>query len=143
MTVKEYLRNIQTQHTKIRIIESQIQSLQGMAEYRNPIIDTIGGGHGTPDPHSREYLIAKLADMRTELTELKLEYLKDIEKATKMILEIKDNKTLEVFSKRYLEFYTWEKIADSMGITFQWVHELHKRGLIELEKRYPDFKNGS
>jgi hypothetical protein len=143
MTIKEFLRNIQAQNTRIRIIESQIKSLQGLAEYKTPVPDPIGGGHGTPDPHSRENLIAKLADMKTELTELKLIYLGDIERATKMILDIKDNKTLEVFSKRYLEFYTWEKIADSMGITFQWVHELHKRGLIELEKKYPEFRNGS
>ena len=136
MTIKEFLRDIKRKDSCIKVIEAQIRAMRDVAEYKAPVIDPIGGGHGTPDPHSREYLIAKLADMRTELTELKLEYLKDIEKATKMILEIKDNKTLEVFSKRYLEFYTWEKIADSMGITFQWVHELHKRGLIELENKY-------
>lgn len=137
MTVKEFLRNIQVQNTRIRIIETQIRSLQGLAEYKAPVLDPIGGSHGTPDPHARESLIAKLADMRIELTDMKLEYLRDIEKATKMILEINDNKTLEVFSKRYLEFQTWEKIAESMGITFQWVHELHKRGLIELGNKYP------
>lgn len=136
MTIKEFLRNIQAQHTRIRIMENQIRSLQGFAEYKTPVLDPIGGSQGSPDPHSRESLIAKIIDMKTELTKMKLEYLNDIEEATKMILDIKDNKTLEVFSKRYLEFYTWEKIADSMGITSQWVHELHKRGLIELEKKY-------
>ena len=143
MTVKEFLRDIKRKNSSIKVIEAQISALRDMAEYKTPVPDPIGGSRGTPNPHSRESLVAKLADMTTDLEKIRIEYLEDIDKAMKMILSLSDEKMLRIFHERYLEFRTWESIADRMEITFQWVHELHKRGLIELEQRYPDLKNGS
>lgn len=36
---------------------------------------------------------------------------------------------------RYLNFKTWEEIAEVMGYTYQWVHVMHKRALKEFEQR--------
>lgn len=136
MTVKEFLRDIKRKKTAVDILSSQIESLRAMAVYKVPAPDPNGGSSGTRDPHSRESILAKVIDMTNELDEMKLDYLEDIEKATRMILSLSDDKILRVFHERYLEFRTWESIADRMDITFQWVHELHKRGLIELEGKY-------
>ena len=139
MTIKEFLRDIKRKNSSIKVIEAQISSLRDMAEYKNPVPDPIGGGHGTPDPHSRESLVAKLVDMTIDLDRMKMEYLDDLDKATKMILSLSDDKTLLVFHKRYLQFRTWEYIAEDMDISTMWVHKLHKRGLIELGNKYPSF----
>ena len=139
MTIKEFLRDIKRKNSSIKVIEAQISSLRDMAEYKSPIIDTIGGGHGTPDPHSRETLVAKMVDMTIDLDKLKMEYLDDLDKATKMILSLSDDKIILVFYKRYLQFRTWEYIAEDMDISTMWVHKLHKKGLIELSNKYPSF----
>ena len=136
MTVKEFLRDIKRKKSAVDILSSQIENLRAMAVYKVPALDPNGGSSGTRDPHSRENILAKVIDMTNELDEMKLDYLEDIEKATRMILSLSDEKTLRVFHERYLEFRTWESIADRMDITFQWVHELHKRGLIELDGKY-------
>lgn len=39
-----------------------------------------------------------------------------------------------VFQKRYIGFMTWERIAEDMDCTYQWVNELHGMGLIYLQK---------
>lgn len=143
MTIKEFLRDIKRKDSCIKVIEAQIRAMRDVAEYKAPVLDPIGGGHGTPDPHSRETLVAKLVDMTEDLESIRIGYLEDVDRAMKMILSLSDDKVLRVFHERYLEFRTWESIADRMGITFQWVHELHKRGLIELEKKYPSFVENS
>lgn len=135
MTVKEFLRDIKRKNTSIEILNEQLEKLRSIAEYKSPVMDDIGGGFSSPNVHSKEDLMCKVAEISEKLTKLKIEYLNDIDKATDMIMSLKDEKILNVFSKRYLEFKTWERIADEMDITFQWVHELHKRGLIELSKK--------
>ena len=45
------------------------------------------------------------------------------------IMEIQDVNQKLVLLYRYENFYTWERIATKMGITFQWAHELHRRAL--------------
>lgn len=139
MTIKEFLRDIKRKNTSIEILNEQLEKLRSIAEYKSPVIDDIGGGFGSPNVHSKEDLMCKVAEISEKLTMLKIEYLNDIDKTTDMIMSLKDEKTLNVFSKRYLEFKTWERIADEMDITFQWVHELHKRGLIELGNKYKNF----
>lgn len=140
MTVKEFLRDIRKNKIRIKVIENEISELQETVGCKAPVLDPNGGGRGSRDPYKNEELIARMIDLKHDLEKIKFEYMEDVHRATKMILELPEGKTLEVFSKRYLEFQSWEKIADSMGISFQWVHILHKRGLQELQKKYPYFK---
>lgn len=139
MTIKEFLRDIKRKKAAIETMDEQIVRLRSMVEYKGYVMDPNQGGHGSRNVHSTEDMIARLVDISTEMNERKVELAEDIAKATEMITSLSDEKTLNVFRKRYLGFQTWERIADEMGITFQWVHELHKRGLIELAHRYPDF----
>lgn len=139
MTIKEFLRDIGRKMAIIDMLDDQIGKLRSMAEYKGSAIDPNQGSHGSRNPHSTEDIWVKVADISIEMDRKKMELAEAIAKATEMISSLKDEKTLIIFRKRYLELKTWERIADEMDITFQWVHQLHKRGLIELSQRYPDF----
>lgn len=139
MKVKEFLKDIKRKKTTIEMLEDQMERLKIMAEYKGVAIDPNGGSKGSRDPHNNETLIAKAVDISVRLDKIKEELMEDIERATEMISSLSDDKVLKVFWKRYLNFQTWESIATDMDISFQWVHELHKRGLIELYKRYANF----
>lgn len=139
MTIKEFLRDIKRKKTTIEMLEEQMARLKSMAVYKGTAVDPNGGGRGSGNPHSTEDVIVKALDISSRLDRTKVELMNEMEQATNMIMSLSDEKVLNVFRKRYLDFQTWERIADEMGITFQWVHELHKRGLIELAHRYPDF----
>ena len=54
---------------------------------------------------------------------------------TQTIEGLKNPKYSNLLTLRYLDNYTWDQIADEMYFTCQWVQELHKRALIEFEKK--------
>ena len=100
MTIKEFLRDIKRKNTSIEILNDQLEKLRSIAEYKSPVMDDIGGGFGSPNVHSKEDLMCKVAEISEKLTMLKIEYLNDIDKATDMIMSLKDEKILNVFSKK-------------------------------------------
>lgn len=139
MTVKEFLRDIKRKRTAVEMLEEQMERLKAMAEYRGSVIDPNGGSRGSGDGHTLENIMVKALDISARLERTKEELMSDMEQATNMIMSLSDEKVMKVFWKRYLGFQTWESIATDMDISFQWVHELHKRGLSELHRKFPSF----
>lgn len=140
MTVKDFLKDIKRKNASLDMLREQLERLRSMAVYKSPVMDDIGG-FGSPNVHSKEDLYAKIAETSDKLDRMQIELIEDIRKATEMIMSLKDARTLQIFSMRYLNYQTWESIADSLDITFQWVHKLHGRGLRELNERYKNFLN--
>lgn len=140
MTVKDFLKDIKRKNASLDMLREQLEKLRSMAVYKSPVMDDIGG-FGSPNVHSKEDLYAKIAETSEKLDRMQIELIDDIRKATEMIMSLKDARTLQIFSMRYLNYQTWESIADSLDITFQWVHKLHGRGLRELSERYKNFFN--
>jgi len=62
--------------------------------------------------------LAKLTFLRIELM--------------RFINSVEDEKTRTLFQFRYITDMRWENIASSMGYTYQWVFELHRRGIKQL-----------
>lgn len=60
----------------------------------------------------------------------------EINKQTVEIVNSLDDVVLRsIFIARYVNFKTWEEIADEFEIDLRWVYRLHKKGLEELEKK--------
>ncbi len=61
------------------------------------------------------------------------------------IQNLPNSKHIEVLYKRYVEFKTFEKVADEMNFTYQYVVELHGHALKNFQKTYESqlktFKN--
>lgn len=138
MTVKEFLKDIKRKNASVDMLREQLEKLRSMAVYKSPVMDDIGG-FGSPNVNSKEDLYVKIAETSEKLDQMQIEMIEDIRKATEMIMSLKDARTLQIFSMRYLQYQTWESIADNLDITFQWVHKLHGRGLRELSERYKNF----
>ena len=62
----------------------------------------------------------------------KLVYLK--EEAAGKIDRISDDRYKVILSMYYLSNETFEAVAERTGMSFQWVHTLHKKALKEFEK---------
>ena len=62
----------------------------------------------------------------------KLVYLK--EEAACKIDRISDDRYKVILSMYYLSNETFEAVAERTGMSFQWVHTLHKKALKEFEK---------
>lgn len=139
MKVKEYLRQIRRVETLITIKSEECEKMRSMAVYKKGALDPNGGIFGSMNPHGREDIMARMVDLADEIQGGMVKLLETRQKAMKMLDVLSDAKTVSIFHKRYFQFDTWENIAYDLGITFQWVHELHKRGLIEISEKFPEF----
>ena len=135
MLVKEYFRDLQRKRHMIKLHKIRIEELSSRAEYVG--INWGERTSSTKDPHSNESVIALIIDEKEKLLREITIYQKEEKKAYEMICTLQDGNTMEIFDSRYFKEMKWEDIADSLGVTFQWVHELHRRGLHELGERFP------
>lgn len=139
MKVKEFLKGIEKKEHAIQHLEDLIDKIKAMAEYKGVAINPNGGGSGTRDEDRMATYMCKAVDLENKLVRIKEQYNDDIERATMMILNISDGKTLQVMWMRYVKYQKWETIASDLDITYQWTLKLHGRGLEELQKKYPEF----
>ena len=133
MKAKYYLRQVRRLDNIVNAKLEQIEMLKSIA---TKITSDMSNERVSSSTVSDKVgsTVAKIIDLETEinesidrLIELKAEVMRIIDN-----VEEDDYKLL--LTLRYLNFKTWEQIAVEMEFTFQWVHELHKRALIEIEK---------
>lgn len=137
MNAKQYLRQVRRLDNIVNAKLKQVEMLRAITTRMTANLTTDKVQESNiPDKIST--LICKIVDLEKEITN-------DIDKLIDLKIEImrkidsiqNDNYRL-LLTLRYLNFKSWEQIAVEMGFTFQWVHELHKRALIEFEKVQDD-----
>ena len=133
MNAKQYLRQVRRLDNTVNTKLEQVEMLRAMTTRMtaNLTADKVQESN-IPDKIST--LICKIVDLEKEiindinkLIDLKTEVMRKID-------SIQNDDYRLLLTLRYLNFKTWEQIAVEMKFTFQWVHELHKRALIEFEK---------
>ena len=88
-------------------------------------------GNGTADDTGR--LAAKLADLSVLLAE-KLEAAIDARLRMEEAIENLEAQERVLMRLRYIEGLTWERIAEEMHYSYQWVCTLHERILQKMKK---------
>lgn len=131
MTVKEYLRGVRTLNSLIERKKEQLEELRSIIVYNGNLQGEFIQGSSDP-ANKRTEMLVKLVSLEEEIDSDITTMIERKKQAMALIDKLDDDKTLNIFYLRYLSYKTWEEIACELGITFQWVHELHKRGLIKL-----------
>jgi len=134
---KYYLRQVKQLDKIIDAKLEQIQNLKNMSTRVTSCLNnertesnTIGDKVGSS--------VMKIIDLEIEINET-IDKLVDLKReVTRKIDGLVNGDYKLLLTLRYLNFKTWEEIAVEMGFTFRWVHELHKRSLIEFEKIYSE-----
>lgn len=137
MNAKQYLRQVRRLDNIVNAKLEQVEMLRAITTRMTTNL-TTNKVQESNIPDKISTLICKIVDLEKEITN-------DIDKLIDLKTEImrkidsiqNDNYRL-LLTLRYLNFKSWEQIAVEMGFTFQWVHELHKRALIEFEKVQDD-----
>jgi len=134
MGAKQYLMQIKWLEDTLDARLDQIEKLRSIA---TRITTEYGGNDKVQSSHNNDKLaftIAKITDFENELKN-------DIDKfvafqidARRNIEQMENEEYKLLLTLRYLNYMTWEQIADQMHYTFQWIHVLHKRALNEFEK---------
>ena len=141
MTAKEYLSRAYRTDQRINSKLEQVQSLRNLAEKASAILSGISAGR---DPHQIENTIAKMMDLETVInTDLK-QLVDTKHEIITMIKCVEPTQLQTLLEMRYLNFLSWEQIADIMNVTIRHVFKIHGKALNEVESiRKTFFTEGS
>ena len=133
MDINEYLSQAYYADLQITNQLQRLESLKALATKATAVFNAEPVT-GTRDPHKMDKLIARIVDLEREvnadidrLVELKAEL-------HALIASIPYRNCQVVLTLRYLNFYKWNSIADSMGCSVRTVHNIHKKAITFLEE---------
>lgn len=132
MTGREYLNQIRDTDLNIKCKEREVLRLQQDIMYLQALDyskDIVSGGQ----PITFEDKIANIDVLSNELMREWSGYLRERERARFLINAISSAKQKAVLIDRYINCYTWEKVAKLIGCSVQNIHNLHKRAIRNFE----------
>ena len=63
-----------------------------------------------------------------------------LQRAVEKMLELRDELAEELLRLRYLEGLTWERVAERMECSQQWIHKLHYDAIAQVDGEKIGFK---
>lgn len=148
MTAKEYLRQLQRRDARINALIERQQRYRELASRCTAVYrDTPGRssapgrrsapGGGTRRVSSVEEYAVKIVDLEREIDRRIDEYVDLTREIEAAIDRIPDGRYRDVLRFRYVNGWSWEKIAEEMRYDRRWVYRMHGRALnmIEVPKK--------
>ena len=130
MTPKEYLSQYYWAKKLAESKRDEIKQLETLAEYVSPRTET-GSGGGASDKVGE--ITAKIVDEKEKLNR-QIEELMNLRKEIKATISGVNNPVFrQLLTLRYINGYTFERIAIEMFYTYKWVCVLHGRALAAFE----------
>ena len=132
MTAKEYLSRYWYLKQRTDEIKYQIQTFDDIVHSVTPNIDGIGGGSGVSDKIGK--ITPVIMDLCDDLTAKLEKIAKERKEIEDVISQVYSDKQKIVLEKRYLSCKTYEQIASEMNYDVRQIYNIHKYGLIAIEK---------
>lgn len=133
MTAKERLQEIRKLDMAI---DYKLQVVDGLRKGNLPcqVMERLGAhGLGASDPTLS--VVVKIDKLEREIT-AEIDELIDLKREVeKALRENLDSVEYSICYLRYFRYMTWEKIADELGYSRQWVTVLHGRALEKLNQK--------
>ena len=130
MTAKEFLRRARTVDRRVDEATERAERVRARLEAgRMSVITGLprGGGADWTETADRLIELEKRVNARTrELVRWKLMAMDAID----LVEEANLREVLELY---YIDGYTWEQVAQRMGVTERWVQNLHGRALFKVQ----------
>lgn len=134
MTVKQYLKQTYRLDALIDADLVELSKLKQLAlSVPSPKLTGMPSG-GNKKEAAFVSLVQKIIDLEAHINS-EVDRFVDLKKEIRSYLEqIQDNTQRCVLQYRYILFYSWNEIADKMGYTVQWVHQIHRDALISFDR---------
>jgi len=130
MTAKEFLRRARTVDRRVDEAQERVERLRARLEAgRMSQITGLprGGASDWTETADRLIELERRVNSRTrELVRWKLAAMDAID----MVEEANLREVLELY---YIDGYTWEQVAQRMGVDLRWVYRLHGRALLRVK----------
>ena len=129
MTAKEYLGQVRHAERRIAALRARKLKYQELAAQRTAHYRQGPGGH-TQRISSVEDYACRIVDLEWEIDRRIDEYGELVQEIERAIGAVPDDQQREVLEYRYLNGWTWDRIAGAMACSVRWVHYLHGHGLM-------------
>ena len=132
ITAKEYLRQLSRKDARINAMIERQQRYRELAQRRTAVYRYIPGGGRRCSSSVDEY-VAKIVDLEHEIDRRIDEYVDLTREIEAAIDRIGDDRYRDILRYRYVNGWSWEKIAQEMHYDERWVRRLHGWALLRLE----------
>lgn len=133
MTAKEYLQQAYQIHRSIQARKQQIARLRELAEQVTSAA-TATRVSGTPARSKIESAVCRIADLQSLIQRDICRLAEKYEEIQRVIEKVEEGPHRDLLIHRYLNFYTWEEIAEKMNYSYKWVHVLHGKALEKVKE---------
>ena len=133
MSAKEYLQQAYQIHRSIQARKQQIARLRELAEQVTSAA-TATRVSGTPARSKIESAVCRIADLQSLIQRDICRLAEKYEEIQKVIEKVEEGPHRDLLIHRYLNFYTWEEIAEKMNYSYKWVHVLHGKALEKVKE---------
>ena len=133
MTAKEYLQQAYQIHRSIQARKQQVARLRELAEQVTSAA-TATRVSGTPARSKIEFAVCRIADLQAMIQRDLCRLAEKYEEIQKVIEKVEEGPHRDLLIHRYLNFYTWEEIAEKMNYSYKWVHVLHGKALEKVKE---------
>lgn len=129
-TAREYLKQA---YRLNELMENKIKMVDNLRRLSVSITpNQCAGGSGGGGDAKLAGIVAKIVDLSDQLNDITDSYV-DLQREIMGKISAINNKDYRlILEKRYLLFMTWERIAEDMSYTTQWIHVLHIKALKEF-----------
>ena len=136
MTAKEYLRQLSRKDARIKALLERQRRYRELAERRTAVYrDMPGGGKKRVSP-VEEYAV-KIVDLEREIGRRIDEYVDLTREIEAVIDKVGDDRYRDILRFRYVNGWSWERIAREMHYDVKWLYKMHGRA---LQKIFPPDK---
>ena len=129
MTAKKYLQGIRDLEMKIKHRQTQVNFLREKTSAAQAIRYDKTIVKSSASDSKLENDIATYTDIEREIEKTKIIFENRRNKIIGEIHELEDGRHVNILFKRYVEYKRYEKIADEMGYSFDYVKHLHGEAL--------------
>lgn len=137
MTAKQYLKQAFRLNELINSDLEELAQLKALStSISSPNLSSEAVSGSRPQEAKFVNAILKIVDLENKINEEIDRYVDLKDEIREKVIAIENEDERLILQNRYLNFQTWERIAEDLNFTTQWVHELHKRALTTFTQVY-------
>ncbi|MBQ9914559.1 MAG: DUF1492 domain-containing protein [Clostridia bacterium] len=133
MDVKDWL-------ARGRVAKLEIQALLAARQeaFRLACLPALGNGERVQvsRENRQEDKMVALVSLEEEIDRRVENLYKILEEISRAVADVEDPSHRILLTERYINFKTWEQVADSMGYDLRWVYRLHKKAVDAIAERW-------
>lgn len=134
MNAKEYLSQVRSAETHIRSLTEQIEHYRDLATKCTQALSATPATSSFKQSKIETYAAA-IADLQKELQREIKEYADTVKDVTKSIELVDKKEWADMLTYRYVNGWTWERIANAMNCDLRTIYRWHGYALLQISPK--------